>query len=207
MNSIDTLSLALGSAWTAGINLYATVATLGIAAAAGVIDLPPDLQVLAHPTVITIALAMYFIEFFADKTPYLDSAWDAVHTFIRVPAGAILASRALGHVSPPVELAAMLAGGGIALSAHAAKATTRLAINASPEPFSNWLASFAEDVVALFGLWLVFTHPVAMLVLVLGFVVLVVWLAPRIWRGLAALFHRARRFVGGSQPPATTPAA
>src|SRR6187431_632362 len=116
MNSIDTLSLALGSAWTAGINLYATVATLGIAAAAGAIDLPPDLQVLAHPAVISIALAMYVIEFFADKTPYLDSAWDAVHTFIRVPAGAILASRALGHVSPPVELAAFLAGGGIALS-------------------------------------------------------------------------------------------
>jgi len=204
MNTIDTLSLALGSAWTAGINLYATVATLGIAAAAGLIDLPPDLQVLAHPSVISVALTLYFVEFFADKTPYVDSAWDAVHTFIRVPAGAILASRAVGDVSPPLELAAFLAGGGVALTAHAAKATTRLAINASPEPFSNWAASLSEDFAALLGIWLVFNYPLAMLIFVAAFVAFVVWSAPKIWRGMAALFRRARRFVTGSQPPATT---
>lgn len=136
-DTIATLTLALGSAFTAGINLYATIAALGLAAAAGAIQLPQELQVLAHPAVIAVALALYVVEFFADKAPYVDSAWDAVHTFIRVPAGAILAARALGPVSPPLELVAALAGGSVALAAHATKASTRLAINASPEPISN----------------------------------------------------------------------
>lgn len=200
-DTIATLSLALGAAFTAGINLYATVATLGIAAAAGAIQLPPDLQVLAHPAVIAVALALYTVEFFADKTPYVDTAWDAVHTFIRVPAGAILAARALGPVSPPLalELAAVLAGGGVAFAAHAGKATTRLAINASPEPVSNWIASVAEDVATLIGVWLIFNHPLLMLGIVLVLVVAVVWMAPKAWRGLRRLFQRGRR--GGSVGP------
>ncbi len=197
------LSLALGSAWTAGINLYATVAVLGLAQAAGLINLPPDLQVLAHPAVIAAALTLYVIEFFADKTPYVDSAWDALHTFIRVPAGAILAARAIGDVSPPLELAALLAGGTVALSAHATKATARLAINTSPEPVSNWIASFTEDFATLIGIWLIFNHPLAMLSLVLAFVLVVAWLTPRLWRGLVALFERTRRWMSGA-PPATT---
>src|SRR2546426_4298185 len=109
------------------------------------IQLPPGLQVLQDPLVIGLACLMYVIEFFADKVPYIDSAWDLLHTFIRVPAGAILASRSIGTVNPALELAALLAGGGVALAAHGTKATLRLAINVSPEPFSNWLASIGED--------------------------------------------------------------
>jgi hypothetical protein len=202
---IASLSLALGAAWTAGINLYATVAVLGLAAAAGAIDLPPDLQVLAHPAVITVALVLYVVEFFADKVPVLDSAWDAVHTFIRVPAGALLAVRALGPVSPPVELAAALVGGSVTLSAHAAKASARLAINTSPEPVSTWIASVGEDVIALAGLWMIFHHPWLMVALVVAFVATVAWLAPRVWRGLRALFRRAARWMRGSPPAAPVP--
>lgn len=190
-DAIGTLGLALGSAFTAGINLYATIAALGIAGAVGAIQLPPELQVLQHPAVITVAVLLYVVEFVADKTPYLDSIWDAVHTFIRVPAGAILAARAVGgDVSPPIELAAILAGGGVAFAAHAAKATTRLALNASPEPFSNWIASVAEDFTALFVIWLIFAHPLAVLCALAMFVVGVVWMAPKIWRGLRRLFQR-----------------
>lgn len=197
--TIAILSLALGTAFTAGINLYATVATLGIAAAAGAIQLPPDLQVLAHPAVIAVALTLYAVEFFADKTPYVDTAWDAIHTFIRVPAGAILAARALGPVSPELELAAALAGGSVAFAAHAGKATTRLAINASPEPFSNWIASLSEDVATLVGIWLIFNHPLLMLGVALLLVVAVVWMAPKVWRGLRRLFQRGSG--GGSMRP------
>lgn len=196
-DTIGILGLALGVAFTAGINLYATVAVLGLAAQAGAIQLPPDLQVLAHPAVIAIALVLYVVEFFADKTPYLDSAWDAVHTFIRVPAGAILAARALGPVSPPLELAAILAGGGVSFAAHATKASTRLAINASPEPISNWIASLAEDVTALIGLWMIFNHPLLMLGFVAVFVMVVAWMAPRIWRSLRNLFRRGNGRAGG----------
>ncbi len=189
-DTIAALGLALGAAFTAGLNLYATVAALGLAAQAGAIQLPPDLQVLAHPGVIAVALALYVVEFFADKVPYVDSAWDAAHTFIRVPAGAILAARALGPVSPPLEFAAVLAGGSVALAAHATKATTRLALNASPEPFSNWIASVAEDVAALVGVWLVFSHPLLMLGFLAAFVIVVAWMAPKVWRGLRSLFRR-----------------
>lgn len=197
-DTIGALGLALGAAFTAGINLYATVAVLGLAAQAGAIQLPPDLQILAHPAVIAIALVLYVVEFVADKTPYLDSAWDAVHTFIRVPAGAILAARAIGPVSPPLELAAVLAGGGVSFASHAAKASTRLAINASPEPVSNWIASLAEDVTALLAIWMIFNHPLLMLGFVAVFVAAVVWMAPKVWRGLRRLFRRGTPSGGGS---------
>src|SRR5215471_1892974 len=149
MDALQSLSLALGTAWASGINLYATVAALGIAGRTEMIQLPPELQVLTHPAVIAVACIMYVIEFFADKVPYVDSGWDVLHTFIRVPAGAILAARSLGDMNPALELAALLAGGSIALAAHGVKASTRLAINASPEPFSNWAASVTEDVAVL----------------------------------------------------------
>jgi hypothetical protein len=200
-DTIAALGLALGSAFTAGINLYATIAALGLAAAAGAIQLPPELQVLAHPAVIAVALTLYVVEFFADKAPYVDSAWDAFHTFIRVPAGALLAARALAPVSPPLELVAALMGGSVALAAHATKATTRLAINTSPEPFTNWIASFSEDVIALVGVWMIFHHPLVMLAFVLVFVGAVVWMAPKVWRGLRSLFRgrRSRAPEGGGE--------
>jgi hypothetical protein len=210
MGTIEALSLAMGTAWTSGINLYATVAALGIASRAEMIQLPPDLQVLGHPAVIAIACIMYFIEFFADKVPYVDSGWDALHTFIRVPAGAILAARSLGDINPALELVAILAGGSIALAAHGTKAATRLAINASPEPFSNWAASVTEDISVFGSIWLMFNHPVIMMILVLVFLALVVWLVPKIFRfvkrGFQALRDRMRG-IKPDQPASTDPPA
>ena len=205
MGTIEALSLAMGTAWTSGINLYATVAALGIANRMEMIHLPRNLEVLSHPGVIAIACVMYLIEFFADKVPYVDSGWDALHTFIRVPAGAVLAARSLGDLNPALELMALLAGGAIALAAHGTKATARLAINASPEPFSNWFASVSEDVTVFGSLWLMFNHPIVMLVVVLSFLALVAWLTPRIYRlgkrGLQTLRDRLR----GAKPDQSAP--
>jgi hypothetical protein len=206
MGVLESLSLAMGTAWTSGINLYATIAALGIAGSAGMIQLPPDLQILTHPLVIGVACAMYVVEFFADKIPLVDSGWDVLHTFIRVPAGAVLAARAMGATSPALELAALVAGGTVALAAHGTKATVRLAVNASLEPFSNWVASVSEDVIALGGIWLIFHHPLLMLVLVIGFTALAVWLIPRLFR-LAKRGFRALRDRFQGKRPSSTPNA
>jgi hypothetical protein len=200
MGTIEALSLAMGTAWTSGINLYATVAALGIANRMEMIHLPQNLEVLSHPGVIAIACVMYFIEFFADKVPYVDTGWDALHTFIRVPAGAILASRSLGDMNPALELMALLAGGSIALVAHGTKASVRLAINASPEPFSNWAASIAEDVTVFGSLWLMFNHPIVMMVLVVLFIALVAWLVPKIYRLAKRGFQALRDKMRGAKP-------
>ena len=205
MGTLEALSLAMGTAWTSGINLYATVAALGIAGRAEMINLPPDLQVLMHPAVIAVACIMYVIEFFADKVPYVDSGWDVLHTFIRVPAGAILAARSLGDMNPALELVALLGGGAIALAAHGTKATTRLAINASPEPFSNWFASVTEDLAVLGGIWMIFNHPVLMLILVLSFLALVAWLAPKLFRLAKRGFQALRDRLRGVKPDQPAP--
>ena len=205
MGTIEALSLAMGTAWTSGINLYATVAALGIANRLEMIHLPQNLEVLSHPGVIAIACIMYFIEFFADKVPYLDTGWDALHTFIRVPAGAILAARSLGDLNPALELMALLAGGSITLIAHATKATTRLAINASPEPFSNWAASITEDLTVFGSLWLMFNHPIVMIILVLVFLALVAWLVPKIYRLAKRGFQALRNKMRGVKPDQPAP--
>ena len=205
MGTIEALSLAMGTAWTSGINLYATVAALGIANRLEMIHLPQNLEVLSHPGVIAIACIMYFIEFFADKVPYLDTGWDALHTFIRVPAGAILAARSLGDLNPALELMALLAGGSIALVAHGTKATARLAINASPEPFSNWAASITEDLTVFGSLWLMFNHPIVMMILVLFFLALVAWLAPKIYRLAKRGFQALRNKMRGVKPDQPAP--
>ena len=205
MGTLEALSLAMGTAWASGINLYATVAALGIAGRAEMINLPPDLQVLMHPAVIAVACIMYVIEFFADKVPYVDSGWDVLHTFIRVPAGAILAARSLGDMNPALELVALLGGGAIALAAHGTTATTRLAINASPEPFSNWFASVTEDLAVLGGIWLIFNHPVLMLILVLSFLALVAWLAPKLFRLAKRGFQALRDRLRGVKPDQPAP--
>jgi hypothetical protein len=205
MGTIEALSLAMGTAWTSGINLYATIAALGIAGRSEMIHLPPGLEVLTHPAVIVVACIMYVIEFFADKVPYVDSGWDVVHTFIRVPAGAILAAKSLGEMNPALELVALLAGGTVALAAHSTKATVRLAINSSPEPFSNWAASITEDVAVLGSIWMVFNHPIVMLLLVVCFVALVAWLVPKLFRLAKRGFQALRDRLRGVKPDHPAP--
>jgi Domain of unknown function (DUF4126) len=209
MDTLQTLSLAMGTAWTSGINTYATVAALGIAGQMDMIHLPPDLQVLTHPVVIAVACVMYLIEFFADKVPYVDNGWDVLHTFIRVPAGAILAARTLGDVNPALELAAVLAGGTIALAAHGTKTATRLALNVSPEPFSNWVASISEDVMVFGSIWMIFHHPILLLIFIVSFLALVIWLVPKLLRlakrGFQALRDRLRGVKPGQSAPTGSP--
>src|ERR1700676_3680044 len=146
---LSTLGVAMGSAWLSGINLYATAATLGLLQHFGLVHLPGELGVLGNWWVIGVAAGMYVVEFAADKIPAVDSIWDAIHTFIRIPAGAVMAASAFAQFDPSVRLVALLAGGGVALSSHGTKAATRLAANTSPEPFSNILLSLGEDVIAL----------------------------------------------------------
>src|SRR3989442_15616885 len=146
---LTTLGFAMGSAWLSGINLYATVVTLGLLQRFQLVRLPGDLDFIQQWWVIILAGALYLIEFAADKIPAVDSVWDAIHTFIRVPAGAVLAASAFAHFDPSVRVIALLVGGGIALSSHGTKAVTRLAANASPEPVSNIVLSVIEDIVTI----------------------------------------------------------
>jgi hypothetical protein len=195
VETIQAISLLLGASWAAGINLYAAVLVLGYLNGAGHLVLPADLQILSDPLVMFAAGAMYMVEFFADKTPGVDTGWDAVHTFVRIPAGALLAagmSQAI-TVSPAAEFAALLAGGSLAATSHAAKAGTRVLINTSPEPFSNWAASLTEDVAVVAGLWTAVHNPALFLGLLVLFLLLAAWLLPRIWGGV----KRIARTVGG----------
>jgi len=204
----NTLALSMGVAWASGINLYATLLVLGFMAHTGYIQLPPELQVVADPLVMAAAGLMYFIEFFADKTPGIDTGWDTIHTFIRIPAGALLAAGAVGEVGPAAQLAAAIAGGGLAAATHATKAGSRVIINTSPEPVTNWTASFAEDIAVVAGLWTALNHPWVFLALLVLFIGLLIWLLPKLWRGIKALFRRIQRWLGNepAPPTATTPA-
>jgi len=189
-NWFTTLGFAMGSAWLSGINLYATVVTLGLLQRYHLVRLPGGLDFMQQWWVIILAGALYLVEFVADKIPAVDSIWDAIHTFIRVPAGAVLAASAFAHFDPSVRLVALLAGGGVALSSHGAKAATRLAANTSPEPFSNIALSRFEDVVAVGASLLMAFHPLVILAVVAIFLVVSVWLARRIARAMGRLFHR-----------------
>jgi len=193
---IGVLSLTMGVSWASGINLYAALLVLGLGGATGNVDLPPDLEVLTNPLVIGAAGLMYATEFFADKIPGVDSTWDALHTFIRIPAGAMLAAGAVGDVSPALEIAAAIMGGGLATASHATKAGTRLAVNTSPEPFSNWGLSIAEDVAVVGGLWTALTHPVVFICLLIIFLLLAIWLLPRIWAGAKFIVNKLGQLFG-----------
>ena len=171
MNVVETLGLALGAGFSSGLNLYATVATLGLLQRYGVLQLPPALQVLSHPWVLGIAIALYLVEFLADKIPYFDTIWDAVHTFIRPPAAALLAYAAAGAAPAEWRLGAALLAGGVALTSHGTKASARAAVNTSPEPFSNWILSFGEDVLAVWLTWMATAHPLATTIIVAALVV------------------------------------
>jgi hypothetical protein len=196
MNLISTIAMAMGSSWVSGIRLYAAVATLGLLGRFAHLRLPGELEVLTNWWVIGIASGLLVIEFFADKIPYLDSTWDVIHTFIRIPAGAVLAAAAFGDFDRKVQVVALLVGGGLALSAHGTKATARAAVNLSPEPFSNVVVSLVEDAVAIITIVLSFLLPIALIILVTGFVVLSLFLLPRIARLLRRGFGRARRATG-----------
>jgi hypothetical protein len=201
LEAVNAIALSMGAAWASGINLYAAVLMLGLLQSTGNIELPPELRFVADPLVLIAAGFMYCVEFFADKTPGLDSAWDAVHSFIRIPAGAVLAASALGDVGPAAELAAGLVGGGLAATSHFTKAGSRLLINTSPEPFTNWAASLAEDAAVFAGLWAALHHPWIFLALLVGFLAVAAWLLPRLWRGIRALGARVVRFLRGTSAP------
>jgi Domain of unknown function (DUF4126) len=190
MNLVETLSLALGAGFSSGLNLYATVATLGLLQRYGVIHLPSSLEILAHPWVLGLAAALYLLEFFADKVPYVDTIWDAIHTFIRPPAAALLAYAAAATAPPQWRWGAALLAGGVALTSHGTKASARAAVNTSPEPFSNWVLSFGEDLLAVWLTWMATAHPIATTVIVASLLVLSAFLLFYLFRFLRRAMQR-----------------
>ena len=190
MNPVETLGLALGAGFSSGLNLYATIATLGLLQRFGVIHLPGSLQALAHPWVLGIAIALYAIEFLADKIPYVDTVWDAIHTLIRPPAAALLAYGASIGAPPEWRWAAALLAGGVALTSHGTKASTRAAANTSPEPFSNWALSFGEDVLAVWLTWMATVHPAATIVIASLLTALAIFLLVHLFRFLRRSVRR-----------------
>lgn len=201
MDAVHIIALSMGAAWASGINLYATIVMLGYMGMTGNIDLPPGLEILSDPMVMGAAALMYCVEFFADKVPGVDSGWDTIHTFIRIPAGAMLAANALGDVTPAIELTAALLGGTLAATSHITKSGTRLLINTSPEPFSNWSASISEDLVVIGGLWVALNHPILFIAGLIIFIMLMIWLLPRLWRLLKQVFQRIGSWLGLCDPP------
>ncbi len=185
---IKTISLAMGAAWASGINLYAAILVLGLLGMTGHIVLPDSLHVLMNPMVIGAAGIMYLVEFVADKIPGVDTGWDTVHTFVRIPAGVLLAAGAVGDVNPAMALAAGILGGGMAAGTHATKAGSRMMINTSPEPITNWAASVVEDVAVVGGLWAALHYPWQFIIFLIAFVLLLIWLLPKLWRGIRKIF-------------------
>ena len=184
---LPDLAIAAALAWGSGLRAYAVIFALGLAGALGWLELPEHLRLLQHPLVLGASGLMTAVEFFADKLPWLDSLWDAVHSFIRIPAGAALAAAVFGDSDSAVTLAAAILGGTLSAGVHFAKAGARAAINTSPEPFSNWTASLAEDAVVPLGLWLAFSHPIAFFAGLILFLVGAALLLRLIWRGLQRL--------------------
>jgi Domain of unknown function (DUF4126) len=185
--SVPDLAIALALAWGAGLRAYAVIFAVGLAGATGWIELPGHLEVLQHPVVLAASGLMTLVEFGADKMPWLDSIWDAVHSFIRIPAGAALAALAFGDSSNAVMVAAAILGGSVAAAMHAAKAGARAAINLSPEPFSNWAASLSEDALVPLGLWLAVAHPLMFFALLAACLLAAVLLVRLVWRGVRHL--------------------
>ena len=187
---VTTLGRTLGFSFAAGVNLYATVAILGLASRYGWVSLPPQFQAFNSNIVIGVAVVMYLIEFFADKIPYVDSLWDVIHTVIRPVGGALIAVTTLGDASPTVEALIALVGGAAATGSHLTKTSTRAAANASPEPFSNWILSIGEDLFVVGLGYLALKHPIAALVVAGTLLVLIVLFAAVIIRKVRAWFRR-----------------
>lgn len=201
MDFIQTLAIGMGASWVSGINLYASVATLGLLGRFSNLELPGELQVLTSWWVIGIAVALYLVEFVADKIPIVDSTWDVIHTFIRVPAGAVLAATTFGDFDKSVQVIAFLLGGGLALSSHGTKAATRAIVNTSPEPVSNIVVSTLEDVLAVASILLAVFLPVLLFFVVAAGLLVSVWLLPKVVRFFRGVVRSIRGFL---RPAATT---
>jgi Domain of unknown function (DUF4126) len=194
------VALAAALGWASGIRLYAVLFIVGGLGYLHWIELPGGLAVLAHPWVLAASGFMFCVEFFADKVPGVDTVWDTVHTFIRIPAGAALAASVFGDSSAAAALAAAIVGGSLAAGSHFAKAGSRAVINTSPEPFSNWAASFGEDIAVGTVLWLAFAYPIAALVVLAVLVAFTIWLIPKLWRFIRALLRRVTGDGSGPVP-------
>jgi hypothetical protein len=196
MEAIASLATAAGLGWASGVRLYAVVFFLGLLQFFGIYTLPADLQTLANPWVMGASGFMFLVEFLADKIPGLDSVWDAAHTFIRIPAGALLAAAAVAGGDASMGIAAGILGGAVAAGSHITKASARALINTSPEPFSNWTASLSEDAMSIGAVWIALVFPLLMLVLLIVFFALATWLLPKIWRGLKRVLSSIRQLIG-----------
>lgn len=203
MSPLETLGFALGTSFASGLNVYATVAAAGLFQRFGIIQLPDSLQVLANPFVLGVAITLFLIEFVADKIPYVDTAWDAIHTFIRPPAAAVIAYSAFGQVPEEWKVGAALLAGGVALTSHGAKATGRAAANTSPEPVSNWILSILEDGLAVFLAWMAAAHPILTAGIVVVLVILAVFVIWKLYGYLQLLRTRLRQWRAGAANPPT----
>jgi hypothetical protein len=200
MSQFDTwqlIALAAALGWASGIRLYAVLFVVGATGYAGWFELPEHLRILSHPMVLAASGFMVFAEFFADKIPGFDTVWDVVHTLIRIPAGAALAAAVFGNSPPAWTLAAAILGGTLAAGSHFTKAGARMLINTSPEPFSNWAASFGEDLLAGTLIYFALAYPVVALIVVVVLVVLSIWLIPKLWRFMRVIVERIERVLGG----------
>jgi hypothetical protein len=187
---LTALGRVIPFAFASGVNLYATVAVAGLCSRYGLVTLPDQFRALDHPLVIGAALTMYVIEFVADKVPWVDTAWDAVHTVIRPVGGALVAVAALGDSSPTTQALAAVLGGSVAMTTHLTKAGTRAAVNASPEPFTNWALSFTEDIFVVALTWVAVQHPVLATAVALVLLVVIVAAGSFIIRALRRRFSR-----------------
>jgi uncharacterized protein DUF4126 len=209
MEHLDTLQLvALAAAlgWASGIRVYAVLFVVGAIGYLGWFELPAHLRILAHPLVLSASGFMVFVEFFADKIPGVDTLWDLAHTLVRIPAGAALAAGVFGDSPPAWTLAAAIVGGTLAAGSHFTKAGARMAINTSPEPFSNWAASFGEDLLVGVLLYLALAHPIAFFLVLALLLALMIWLLPKLWRFVRGFVPRVLRWFGYAEAaPAASP--
>ncbi len=204
MEHLDTwqlIALAAALGWASGIRLYAVLFIVGALGYLDWFDLPVHLRVLSHPLVLAASGFMLFVEFFVDKIPGVDTLWDLAHTLVRIPAGAALAASVFGDSPPAWTLAAAIVGGTLAAGSHFTKAGARMAINTSPEPFSNWMASFGEDLLVGVLIYLALAHPIVFLVVLGLLLALTVWLLPKLWRFLRGFAERLRRWFGHPASP------
>jgi len=200
--ALPSIALAGVLSWASGFRLYAALFIAGVLDRFHVVALPSDLALLSHTPVLVVTGALLVVEFLVDKVPAVDSMWDSVQTFVRVPLGALLAWGGFAQAGPETQAIAAILGGAVAAGTHVAKAGTRALVNTSPEPFSNWGLSFSEDGVLLLGMWLALKHPLVFVLLLALFVVLLLWLIPKLWRGVQALRRGFARLLSrGATPP------